>query len=289
MNKAFNFLIIAAVILGGVCIFLITKYVDARVTAARESAPIRDVVPIDVLVAKEDIEIGSKFTTFNTQLRAMPQEFVPASAVKSLADLEGQVALFTIPKEDMILTSKAGKPEQLPRASTIIEAGQRLVTIDVSETTASGFTIKNGDIVDLAGTYSITPDLLEREEMPLGGVLTVTFLQKVKVFDIIHGDESGATKEEGQNEEGGGRRYARGTTATFLVSPAEAEIILSAKSAAQELFMILRRYDDAETYQQPSGLHERVYKRIVGDLEKAVVESKPVEAPVAPPTKKVVF
>ncbi|MGF1678075.1 MAG: Flp pilus assembly protein CpaB [Candidatus Methylacidiphilales bacterium] len=279
MNKSFNFLVLAALVLGVVCVVLITKYVDARVKQARDSAPIRDVVPVDVLVAQNDITIGSKFNTFNTVTRTIPQEFLPASAVKSLADLEGKVALFTIPKDDMILTSKVGGVSDLPKASTIIEEGMRLVTIGVDDQTAAGYTIKNGDSVDLVGVFNITPDMLETEDPPIGNSLSVTFLQRVKVFDIIHGEDvTGGDDTERRKDDTGARRLARGTTVTFLVSPKEAEIILAANTSANNVYMILRRYDDQKLNDHPSQLHERIAKRLTGDLDQNVVVA-PVVVP----------
>ncbi|MEM1158753.1 MAG: Flp pilus assembly protein CpaB [Verrucomicrobiota bacterium] len=290
MNKAFNFLIIAALLLGVVSIFLIVKYVDLRVQKASQAAPTKEIKMDSVVVAKEPITIGSSFTQFNTQIKSMPEDFVPASAIKSFDELNGKIAMHDIPVNDILFNAKVGTPTALPKASAVIPAGKRLVTIGVDDQSAAGFTVKNGDFVDLVGIFEVSEDLLEREDEPIGGSLSVTFLQKVEVFDIIHGQTSVPSpdnNEDTENPDAG--RLAQGTTATFVVTPQEAEIILGATRASDSVYMLLRRYDDEAIIEQPSTLHERIATRLTGDLAAPVdVDTGPVVAPVEP-KKKIVF
>ncbi|MEM6885787.1 MAG: Flp pilus assembly protein CpaB [Verrucomicrobiota bacterium] len=290
MNKAFNFLIVAALLLGVASIVLIKFYVDARVEKAGQAAPTKEWVMEEVVVAKEPITIGSTFTQFNVEIRSVPEDFVPASAVKSLDELNGKIAMHQIPKDDIIFNAKAGTPSALPKASAVIPAGKRLVTIGVDDQSAAGYTVKNGDFVDLVGIFEITPDLMEQEEKPIGDALSVTFLQKVEVFDIIHGQTSapapGEEGEDADNPDAG--RLAQGTTATFVVSPKEAEVILGAQRASDSVYMLLRRYDDETIIEQPSSLHARIAERLTGDLDQDTFDPGPVEVPVAP-KKKIIF
>ena len=293
MNKAFNFLIVVALLLGVGCIFLIKFYVDTRVNKAKAAAPVaKEVVMQDVLFAKEQITLGSEFTNFNTELRSIPEEIVPPTAIKSLEELNEQIALHVIPVDDMIMQGKFGKPSALPKASAVIPEGKRLVTISVDDRSAAGYTVKNGDFVDLVGIFTVEGSMLEREQMPIGNRLSVTFLQRVEIFDIIHGqttsvDTSGDNEGGGQDDTNTGR-LAQGTTATFLVTPKEAEVILAADTATEGMFMVLRRYDDDAIIPQPSSLHERIADLITGDLEQTVVEQAPVaDEPVAPQRKTV--
>jgi hypothetical protein len=82
---------------------------------------------------------------------------------------------------------------------------------------------------------------------------------------------------------------ARGTTATFEVSPMEAEVILAASSAAEGVFMLLRRYDDDVIREQPSELHKRIVERLTGDLDKEVVQVEPTAPAPEPTPKKLIF
>ncbi len=297
MNKSFNFLIIAALLLGVASIFLIIKYVDARVKKASEAAPTKEYTMKPVIVAKEAIVAGDSFTKYNTEIRTMPDEFLPPNVISDLEELTEKIALYSIPVGDMLLTSKVGQPTQLPKASAIIQKGKRLITIPVDDQSAAGYTVKNGDHVDLVGIFNVTPDLIEREEAPIGGSLGVTFLQRVEVFDIIHGSSANAGEAGNQGMTDGAEstevasagRLAQGTTATFMVSPQEAEVILAASTVAESIYMMLRRYDDEEITPQPSTLHERIANRMTGELEKAVVETAPVVVPVEEPKKKIVF
>jgi len=244
----------------------------------------------EVIVTKEAITIGSSFTQFNTEIKAMPEDFVPAGAIKSFEELNDKIAMHNIPMNDMLLNAKVGTPSALPKASAVIPTGKRLVTIGVDDQSAAGFTVKNGDFVDLVGIFEVSAELLEQEEMPIGQSLSVTFLQKVEVFDIVHGQTSAPTGgedgEDVENPDAG--RLAQGTTATFIVSPKEAEVILGAQRASDSVYMLLRRYDDEGIIEQPSTLHERIANRLTGDLEQSVIDPGPVEVPVAP-KKKLVF
>ncbi|MEM6821869.1 MAG: Flp pilus assembly protein CpaB [Verrucomicrobiota bacterium] len=289
MNKAFNFLVIAALLLGGLSIFLIKTFVDSQVKAAKEATPSVEMKMSEVIIAKEEITVGTTFTRFNTEKRSIPENFLPSTAITKMDELQDKVALFNIPEEDMLLSSKVGSPSQLPRASTVVEAGKRLVTIPVDDERATGFTVKNGDYVDLMGIFPITESELENEEMPMGSILGVTFLQKVKIFDIIYGEDAGASAEDGQDgEKEGSNRLARGTTATFEVTPEEAAIILAADAIAENIYLILRRYDDEKIRDQPSELHERIVANLTGDINVTEPEPLPVIAPEEP-ERKVVY
>ena len=291
MNKAFNFLIIAALLLGCVSIFLIIKYVETREAKARESAPSKEWVMQSVLVAKEAITVGSAFTKFNTEVVSVPEDFVPEGVITSLSDLDGQIALHAIPVGDILMSAKCGSPKALPRASAVIPKGKRLVTIEVEEAVAAGFTIKNGDFVDLVASVTISEEMLDREEMPIGENLSVTFLQKVEVFDIIHGQSTAVTSQESSNDtpDPDAGRLAKGTTATFLVTPEQAQIILNATNIADGVYMLLRRYDDEDTFTQPTALLEKISSLIAGEGQEPTVEPvAPVEAPTAP-ARKIVF
>lgn len=297
MNKAFNLLIVAALILGVACIFLITKYVDAKVSKARESAPDKEWVMEDVIFAKEPVTIGSSFTQFNVEVKSMPEDFVPANAIKTLEDLNDKIAMHYIPAGDMLLSPKVGTPSALPKASAVIPEGKRLITIGVDDQSAVGYTVKNGDFVDLVGLFNVDEALVNNDTeeggnpsiISIGGKLSVTFLQKVEIFDIVHGQGGGATPTDGEGSEENpdAGRLAQGTTATFIVTPQEANVILSASLNSDSIYMTLRRYDDEAIEEQPTQLHAMISDLLNNKLIEQEIDLGPVEAPVAPKRKTV--
>jgi Flp pilus assembly protein CpaB len=118
--------------------------------------------------------------------------------------------------------------------------------------------------------------------LPIGSRITVTFLQRVRVFDIIHGISGASAGDEQSNQ-----RLAQGTTATFEVTPEEADIISNAETIASSLWLVLRRFDDEAVRAQRSPLEEK----IIASLKRTNIKAPPPppEPTKAPAQRKTVF
>ncbi len=285
-NKGLLFLIVIAVVLAAFCTVLISKYVEAeKKRVSQKEVQVTQTIETErVLVTNTEIQMGQPVGQLQVRAVDMPKALIPEGAVQSLEVLEGRVASFNIPKGDILMMQKVVLPSQLPRASLIIEEGQRLVSVRVDEIKASGFLIKNGDFVDIVGTFPI-PEFMNAEDVP--PTISVTFLQKVKIFDIVHGQEQAAERAPADDPNSG--RLARGVTATFVVSPREAEIILAAEDFSSNLALVLRPLEDEGKVDQPSELHGNMIRALMGETaekRKAVIPDAPPPAP-APPRRSV--
>lgn len=289
MNKSFTILVALAVLLGLGSLFLIKKFVESEKARALASAPaVSQVKPVetkDVLFVKDDLQTGTPLTDLNIGVTKAPVDIVPETALTSLDQIKDRFAMQSLYKGEFLLQPKARTREELPKASLMIEPGKRLISVRVDEVKANGFMIKNGDFVDLVGSFDVKEEMLPTGSvLPIGDKLTVTFLQRVRVFDIVYG--SSVTGSEKSDEGQGSQRMARGTNATFEVTPAEANIISNAESVASTLWLVLRRFDDT-TITPPATPTE---EKIIASLQRNDISAPPPAAPIKPTNqRKTVF
>jgi len=293
LNKSFTILVILALILGGVSIFLIKKIIDVERDKFRTSAPVvegqADKIEMgDVLFVKEDLQMGTPLTDMNVGVVKVPASVIPETAIRSMDQIRDLFAFQALFKNEWLLQPKARPRESLPKPSLVIEAGKRLISVRVDEVKASSYLVKNGDFVDLVGAFEVEPELMPSKNPPIGKRITVTFLQRVKVFDIIHGSQVSGSADGagGQANEGG--RLAMGTNATFEVTPMEAEIITNAESVSSSIWLALRRFDDVSVNEPRNELE----KGIIANLNRTHVNVPEVVPPPekpATPTRRTVF
>lgn len=261
INKAFNFLILAAVLLAGVSIFLIYQYVESEKQRVKAEAPTTAELDMKtVYIAKIDIKTGTELADLNVQPNDMPAKYVPATAVTKKEDIEDKVSAHFIPAGDILMQAKVTSRENLGRAAQMIPKGKRLVTISVNSESSSAYLIKNGDYVDLVGIFNGSDDK----------PLPVVLMQRLEVFDIQHGNEVSS----GNPEDTPKARMGRGNNATFIVTPKEAEIIRKAEAEANQLTLLLRRPDDEEIVEiAMTPESERILKQIRGEeVEEEIIE-----------------
>jgi len=293
-NKAFNLLIVLALILGAISIFLIQKFVKIE-RAKSGNNTVAGVAVVKetgkVLVASSDIPPGKNFGPLSFQVVELPKDLVPPTALTLGSELDGKLSSVFIPKGDMILSSKAVTPSQLPRASYMIEPGRRIISMPVDGIGTSGFVIKLGDYVDLVGMFSPDKEALARGQELYGGMIAVTFMQRVRVVDIYKGEVDSAgggapTQATGPSNQG--KRLGEGTIATFDVTAREAEVIMGALRSSQGVSLILRRFDDDEIRVITNPLHNKIIDGLNQVVEKKA-EVAPVQAPTPAPSRRKVL
>lgn len=278
-----------ALILGAVSLFVIKKMIDVAKQDALKSRPVIDtpaekIEMGDVLYVKDNLDTGAALTEMNVGMHKVPANVIPATALRSMDQIKDQFAFQPLYKDEWLLQPKVRSKDKLPKASLMIEHGKRLVSVRVDEVKASSFLIKNGDYVDLVGSFPVEGDNLPSSNPPIGQKITVTFLQRVKVFDIVHG--SAATKD-GETAEGGQERMAIGTNATFEVTSAQAEIITNAESIAGSIWLVLRRFDDDTVYAPTSELERKIISNLIRNDQNVSKPAPPAPAPVQ--SRKTIF
>ncbi|MEO0453695.1 MAG: Flp pilus assembly protein CpaB [Verrucomicrobiota bacterium] len=286
MNKAFNILLIASVLVGIFAAFLIVRILksyEANAVRVVDTSNQGEEVVVEtrkVAFAKIDLEPGRQITQTLVDYKQMPEALIPEGAVEDIATLEGLLNIHFIPEGDLLMTPKFKTPEQFMRASLIIPEGKRLVTLPLDELRSNAFMVKNGDVVDIV--YSAA--LLNSDGEDTGQSISRIFMQKVKVFDINLGEQAG--ERTGQEPEGAStRRRGVGGNVTFLVDPQEAEILLNANANAT-LTMILRRYDDEKLASTTGAIDSMILDMLSAEalIPEEEVDEEPEVAPVVAPS-----
>src|SRR5688572_30303350 len=138
----FNILIILAVLLAGLMIFLVTQLINsAREEGAKNAKPAQ-VEMINVLVASENIDPGVVLRPEMVPVKSVPKEYTTPDTVTSFDQIKDKVAGTFIPAGDVIFTSKVKSPEQLSKASLVVEKGKRLVSVPSDFEIAVSYMVK---------------------------------------------------------------------------------------------------------------------------------------------------
>jgi pilus assembly protein CpaB len=220
---------------------------------------------IDVMVAANNIEIGTKVQESDIRIVKIPQNALPEGAPRRRADVIGRGVIIPITKGEFILTSKLASENAGAGLPSLITNGMRAVSVRVNE------------VVSVAGF--VTPDTrvdVLLTGTPTGGTepQTTTVLQNVKVLAAGHNLERTATGEAQ-------------TTAviTLLVTPEDAQRLTLASSEGH-IQLALRNPLDTHQDDVASSNSRGIYKGGVAPAPAPVVRhaaKRPAEKPAPPP------
>lgn len=190
---------------------------------------------VDVLVAKDNMGLGYITSEASFRWQAWPQEALPPGALTNegggniMASLAHHVARAPMMAGEPITRAKLVKPGEGGVLAAILPAGKRAISTKITEDSAVGRLILPNDHVDV---------VLIRREKGRGDKLEYSremLLFNVRVLAIGQRIE---TKD--------GQKVAEGNTATFELTPAQAEKLAMAKHQG-ELTLMLRSIADLKT------------------------------------------
>ena len=204
-----------AVVAGGVAALLAGG--SDKPEAPATPAPVAQIETVDVLVAKNDIGVGHAVAGSDLQWQSWPaaaagQHFIRKTERPSaLEDLTGSIARGPFAAGEPIREGRLIKANGSGFMAAILPAGMRAVSTEISpETGAGGFILPN-DHVDVILSRR------DKEAEKTAGVdvhISETVLNNVRVLAI---DQT--------VEEKNGQRVVVGKTATFALSPRQAETL----------------------------------------------------------------
>ena len=186
-----------------------------------------------VLVAAQDINIGTSLNGEMLRWQDWPKDSVPQGFITKSRSPDGigedspAIARAQFLEGEPIRESKLVRSEH-GYMSAILPAGKRAIAISIStETGAGGFVLPN-DHVDV---------IMTRTDDQQGGTgfITETILENVRVLAI---DQT--------IEEKDGEAVVVGETATLQLDPEQAKIITVAQQMADRLALSLRSLEDAK-------------------------------------------
>jgi len=215
-------LLILALGCGLVASIGITQVMAKRDTGASKTSG--ETLP--VFVAMKEIPLGEPLTAEIVGLEQWPKDKMPEGAIGKIEDIEGRKCRTKLYAGEPILEKKLGDPN---KASELIPAGYRVVSVRLDLDSSGGGLIDAGDRVDL---------LVHIVRNPSRGIMqtsTRTFLQDVKVFAVNNVYDPDAASDEDKSKDA--------KTVSLLVTPSQAQEVMFAGELGK-IRMVMRNSSD---------------------------------------------
>lgn len=204
----------------------------ARGKSVVQSEPVVEREPtVNVLVATQSLPVGSRLNADSFGWSAWPQTGVAEGFITdqnrpdAVEKLEGAVVRMPIFKGEPIRQEKVADSSS-KIMSSLLPAGKRAVSTEISVATGAGGFILPNDRVDV---IMVRPGDAEMK-------ITETILSNVRVLAI---DQQIEEKDDGS-------KTVVGTTATLELTPDQAKVITVAQQMAERLQLALRSVADAQ-------------------------------------------
>ncbi len=218
---------------------------------------------VEVMVAADDLQVGSKVEEHDIKIIRIPASDLPAGAPRKRSEVLGHGVIIPISKGEFILANKLAG-ENVTGLPSLITPGMRAVSVRVNEVVSVAGFVTPGTRVDVLLTGT-----------PTGGndAQTTTVLQDVKVLASGHTLEKSATGEA-QNT----------PVITLLVTPDDAQRLTLASSEGH-IQLALRNPLDTRQEEFPSSSARGLYRVSAAPAPTAPVHHSVVKksepAPVA--------
>lgn len=251
MNTARIVVLAIALAAGGVAAYLASGYQNAPtpVVAVAEKLP-----TVDVLIAKNDIQLGQAVKPEDLQWQTWPAATASSAFIRrdsrpeAQTQIAGSIARVPLMQGEPIREQKLVKAEGSGFMAAILPSGMRAVSTEISaETGAGGFILPN-DRVDIVLTRRLkSPDAVN------GGnelILSEVILSNIRVLAI----DQAPKEKDGQNA-------VIGKTVTLELKPDQVATLSAARQGGT-LQLALRSIVDAKAVDDP--VEEQTAKRSDG-------------------------
>ncbi len=219
--RAVLFLIVAVIAAAGSAL-LLTRYLDARASAAR-------VPTTKVVVAAVDLGAATTLRAESMTTVEWPTSSLPAGASSDPAGLVGRVAVSAISKGEPLLPSRIAAPEAGYGLAAMLPLGMRAIAVRVDDVVGVAGFVHPGDSVDVIVTMKPT-------DAGTAPPVSKIFLQNIRVL---------AVGKQVQRNAGKLDESIPATVATLMVDSEGAERLALAASKGQ-LLIALRSAADPE-------------------------------------------
>jgi len=216
---------------------------------------------VDVVVAADDIPVGTKLETKYVRVARFPQSVVPPGAYNKLAQVAGRGVILPMSKGEFVLPSKLAAPNAGSGLPSLIPPGMRAVSVRVNDVVSVAGFVQPSSRVDVLATGN-TESGNDRQ--------TTTVLENVAVIAVGKSLERSPTGES-----------QVAPVITLLVSPDDAQKLTL---ASQEGRIQLALRNPLDTRREGIGA-TRASSLYPGAAPAASAAPKPkVHKAVAPPT-----
>ncbi|MEA3377943.1 MAG: Flp pilus assembly protein CpaB [Chloroflexota bacterium] len=159
---------------------------------------------VSVVVAAQQIGVRSLLTAEDLEMREIPVDAIPDSAVRQMDDAVGKLTLADIYPGEVILEQRLVDPNVVAangRTAVVINDDQVLMAFPAGDLMSNLGVLKPGDHVDLLLSYELPADTITGERPgPIAGtaeegteLTTFTLLQNLELTQIMRGEEGGTT------------------------------------------------------------------------------------------------
>jgi Flp pilus assembly protein CpaB len=144
------------VILVGVLLAVLAFVAIVILLNQREEAVAPEEVLETVLVAREDIEIGTQVTPDLVEEQEIDPEAVQGTPLRSTTAVSGQAAVFPIPAGSQVTGESIGLGNRLAvNLPALLNPGEKAIAFQVDRVTGIDFLVKPGDTIDIVTTQLI--------------------------------------------------------------------------------------------------------------------------------------
>jgi len=213
INK--NWLVlIAALGIGGLAAIGAKTYLSRQVAEIEERD--KNKAMVQVVVAKADLPKGSRITSENLAVRAMPKEWAHSGAVTpdQFDRVNGSMLAYPASAGEPLIWAQL-EGQRTATFSARLEAGRRAVTVPVDEISSLSGMVEPGDLIDIV--VSVNKDKQN---------FTFILLQSVTVLAT-------GTKATQQDKGAEGQRANTFTTITLDTSPEDAKRVIAAREVGR--------------------------------------------------------
>lgn len=202
-------ILIAALGIGGLSAFGAKNYINGRV--ADIEAQDKNKAMVKVVVAKLDLEKGTKLSSENMAVREVPKEWVHSGAITpdQFSRAEGSILAYPTSAGEAVIWSQL-EGQKAPSFSSYLELGRRAVTVPVDEISSLSGMVEPNDLIDVIVS-------MQKEDHNV----TFTLLQSVRV--LATGSQ---VSKDAKDSEGQAVTY---TTITLDASPEDAKRLIAAR------------------------------------------------------------
>jgi len=222
---------------------------------------------VTVLVAKEDIKIGDPVTPDKVEEKAVDPSAANRTPLGSTSQVNGQPALFAIPKGSQVTLEAIGGGQGPSNISGQLKPGEKAIAFQVDRVTGLDFLVRQGDHVDIVLSQKITvlqptsdtiskPASQQRFEAIAGldAVRTVkTILQNRRVLYVSQSRQAAQAAAASASPSAGGQTQQTPTAIENVIiviagTDQDAEVIKFAQNEVSEvgfLTAVLRNAQDA--------------------------------------------
>ena len=240
------------VILMAVVVALVITAIFYQITVGRRPAQTA-VATTEIVVAKDDLGIGTEIQRENLLIRDYPSDAYPREgAFSDIEDVIDRAVISPIRKDEPILAGRVTEKGAGVGLAPLIPEGQRAVAIAINQVSGVSGYINPGSEVDI---------LLTGQPQGSNERLTATVLENVTVLSTGHRLEMDPNGKP-QNV----------PVINMLLTPEESELITLATGVGRIQLVLRNPMDEEETADQRRGARQR-------DLWRRVKRTAPASRP----------